>query len=97
MIDVVISENCKHCNEQLEVMRKSFFDDEYRIVGIASPEFESLDCKDAVVGVPFIIVRGQDGRAKYKEVGLHDGTELRKIERRIPEPFNLSKQKAFTQ
>lgn len=96
MIDVVISGDCKHCHEQLEVMKKSFFEDEYRIVGVGSPEFECLDCKEAVDGVPFIIVRGQDGRAKYAKVGLHDGTELRKIERRIPEPFNLSRQKALT-
>lgn len=91
MIDVVISNSCKHCHTQLEVMQKSFFEDEYRIINADSSDFEGYKHRDKVVGFPFIVVRDDNGKVKYADVGVHDGTELHKIERRQPvKPFNLS-------
>lgn len=90
MIDVVISDSCPHCETQLDVMRKSFFEDEYRIINSDSKEFEIYDVKDDVIGFPFVVVRDEQGNIKYADAGVHDGTELHKIERRKPtEPFNL--------
>ena len=96
MIDVVISNSCQHCKTQLDVMRKSFFEDEYRIINADSDEFEKYDEKGSVVGFPFVVVRNEDGKVMYSKAGVHDGTELHKIERQKPvTPFNLSRMAAL--
>lgn len=95
MIDILVSNSCKHCVTQLDNMKKSFFDNEYRIINVGSKEFDSYDLRGDVDGVPFVVVRDEAGKIKYARGGVHDGTELRKIERRQPaEPFNLRLAKA---
>jgi len=94
MIDIVISDKCEHCHKQLDIMQKSFFKDEFRIINAASPEFQNFDQRDSVQGFPFVVVRGPMGGVKYSGLGVHDGTQLRKIERRTTEPFNLRKDRA---
>lgn len=95
MIDVVISDNCEHCHQQLYIMERSFFRDEYRIINASSADFANFDAREKVTGVPFIVVREENGDVKYSDVGIHDGTTLRKIERRTPEPFNLRQAKTL--
>ncbi len=93
MIDVIVSGNCPHCVTQVEAMQKSFFTDEYRIISIDSREFnDGYGAQNLVNGVPFVVVKEQDGTVKYAAAGVHDGTVLRKIERsETPSPFNLRK------
>jgi len=91
MIDVIVSDNCEHCHQQLDIMQRSFFNDEFRIINVSSPEFEKFDQREKVIGVPFVVVRGASGGVKYSAPGIHDGTQLRKIERKTTEPFNLRK------
>jgi hypothetical protein len=92
MIDVIVSNDCPHCHTQVEAMQKSFFTDEYRIINIDSTEFNGYSAKNLIEAVPFVVVSGQDGTVKYAAAGVHDGTELRKIERaETPSPFNLRK------
>ena len=96
MIDVIVSDNCQHCESQLDIMRKSFFEDEYRIVKESSEAFISHEYKNNIVGFPYIIVKDdEDGNIMYASVGVHDGTALRKIQRRgSVGAFNLSKAKS---
>lgn len=95
MIDVIVSDECQHCESQLEIMRKSFFEDEYRVIKSDSEEFRSHEHKSDVIGFPYIIVRDEDEAVTYASVGVHDGTELRKILRKGL-AFNLSKEKQQT-
>jgi glutaredoxin len=92
VIYVVISDDCPHCEKQLEYMRKSFFEDEYRIVKYASDDFESLSFKEKVTGVPFVAIFDRTNLC-YAEAGVLDGTALRRIERfgGKAEAFNLHK------
>jgi hypothetical protein len=95
MIEIIISDDCPHCEQQLDVMQKSFFADEYRIIRVGSDEFDRLPDRVAVNAVPFVLVRDDDGAVKYAGKGVHDGTELRKIDRRTSsEPFNLRRVRA---
>jgi len=94
MIDIVVSDKCEHCHQQLDIMEKSFFQDEFRVINVSSPEFKTFDQRENVVGVPFVVVRGPSGGVKYSGPGVHDGTQLRKIERKTTEPFNLRKDRA---
>jgi len=93
MIDVIISSSkCPHCDQQKAIMQKSFFQDEYRFIEIGSKEFETLDVKEKVDAVPFIIVRNDDGSIKYAAKGALDGTSLHQIERLgavVNEPVNV--------
>ena len=93
MIDVVVSDKCELCHDQLDIMKKSFFEDEFRIINVSSPEFENFDQREKIDGVPFIVVREDSGKVKYASPGVHDGTLLRKIERRT-EVFNLKRERA---
>jgi glutaredoxin len=89
VIDVIVSDDCPYCEEQLEVMQKSFFNDEYRVIKSGTEEFNEYEGKGSVDAVPFVVVRNDDGSVKYASKGVHDGTRLRKIERQEPgEPFN---------
>ena len=83
MIEVVLSKNgCPHCAAQRAVMSKSFFDNEYRIIEAGSPEFDALDVRESIDGVPFVIVRDDEtSKVKYAKKGLVEGTLLRQIER----------------
>lgn len=94
MIDVIVSDNCPHCDKQIENINKSFFSDEFRVVKLGSTEFERLEEKEIVDGVPFVVVRDMLGAVKYAAKGVHEGTELRKIDRSEPvAPFNLRRQR----
>lgn len=93
MVDLIIASDCPHCDQQKDVMRKSFFPDEYRTIQVGSDEFEALDCKEDVDAVPFVVVRDESGRVKYAKAGVVDGTTLRKLERAAPFVFNLEKSK----
>jgi hypothetical protein len=98
MLDIVVSDNCPHCEAQLEAVDKSFFHDEYRVIRVGSPEFETYPEKSRVNAVPFVIVRdGITGAVKYAAKGVHDGTALRQIERRQPgQAFNLKSARELT-
>lgn len=91
MIDVIVSNTCPHCDTQVEAMQKSFFNDEYRIINIASQEFNTYESKTMIDAVPFIIVKDRAGSVKYAASGVVDGTELRKIDRDTSPAFNLRK------
>lgn len=97
MIDVIVSSNCPHCVTQVEAMEKSFFTDEYRIINVDSTEFASYSSKEIVDAVPFVVVKKDDGSIRYAAKGVHDGTELRKIERGsgVSASFNLRKARAL--
>lgn len=95
MVEVIVSDNCPHCEAQLDVMQKSFFADEYRIIKVGSVEFDILPEKDEVDAVPFVLVRDDGGSVRYARKGVHDGTALRKIYRgHTTEPFNLRRVRA---
>lgn len=79
MIEVVVSDSCPHCVDQIDVMKRSFFDDEYEIIKVGSAKFASYDLREAVIGVPFLVVRGEDGEVSYQGAGVVDGTTLRQI------------------
>lgn len=97
MIDVIVSDKCPYCEDQLDVMKKSFFEEEYRIINCTSDEFEKYDQRQNVIGVPFVVVRDDDGEVTYSSVGIHDGTMLRKIQRRGPvKTFNMSVARALS-
>ena len=98
MLEIVVSDNCPHCEAQLEAVDKSFFHDEYRILRVGSPEFETWPEKGLVDAVPFVLVRdGSTGAVKYASKGMHDGTTLRQIERRQPgAAFNLKQVRELT-
>jgi len=82
MIDIIVSTSmCPHCEMQKTVMKKSFFDNEYRIIEIGTPEFETYDLKDRVDAVPFIVIRDDNGLIQHAAKGTLDGTVLRQIER----------------
>ena len=83
MIDVIVSkEFCPHCNSQVKTMQKSFFVNEYRIIEAGTSEFETLDIKEKIDAVPFIVVRDDEtGEIKYADKGERNGTQLRQIER----------------
>jgi glutaredoxin len=92
VIDVIVSDDCPHCEEQLDVMQKSFFVGEYRVIKAGTKEFEEYENKSSIDAVPFIVIRGDDGSVKYAAKGIHDGTKLHKIERQgTSEPFNLKR------
>jgi len=81
MIEIVLANSeCPHCAQQRTVMTKSFFENEYRIIEVGTPDFDALDVRDQIDGVPFVIVR-EDNDVKYAKKGLVDGTTLRQIER----------------
>lgn len=84
MIEIIVSDSCPHCEAQLEVMRKSFFEDEYKVIKVGSADFEPRRSK--VDAVPFVIVLDPEGEVKYANRGIHDGTALRKIERGATAP-----------
>jgi len=76
-------------------MEKSFFKDEYRIIKADSTEFSTYEAREKVDAVPFVFVKKEDGSVKYAAAGVHDGTELRRIERSEPaKVFNLSRARA---
>lgn len=89
MIDVIVSDNCPHCEDQVSVMEKSFFKEDYRIIRLNSAAFAEYDNKELIDAVPFVVVRETDGAVKYAAKGVHDGTRLWKIIRSEPEAFNL--------
>ena len=90
MIDIIVSKDCLHCESQLDVMQKSFFEDEYRIINENSKEYSEYESE--VTGFPFIIVKDEKEKIMYSSVGVHSGTKLRKIQRQGTDskgPFNL--------
>ena len=99
MIDVIVSEDCPHCEDQIDAMSRSFFAGQYRIIRVGSPEFDAYPDKDIVDAVPFVVIREDEGAIKYASRGVHDGTQLWKIVRQEPtEPFNLRRRRvAVTQ
>lgn len=98
MIDLVISNDCPHCVKQLEIMKKSFFEDEYRIISEGSEAYGEYDAM--AEGFPFLVVKDDDsGEVTYAAVGVHSGTQLRKIQRvgtDSPVPFNLRHARAVS-
>ena len=95
MIDVIVSSDCSHCEQQKSIMTKSFFRDEYRIINVTSKEFDNLDVKDLVDAVPFIVVRDENGSVKYAKKGRLDGTSLHQIERLGSVPIESEHEKGF--
>lgn len=90
MIEIIVSDSCVHCDEQVDVMKRAFFADEYCIIKVDSSEFSTFDMKDSIDAVPFVVVRdGMDVR--YARPGVIDGTSLRKLSRGKDSsaPFNL--------
>jgi hypothetical protein len=75
-------------------MQRSFFPDEYSIIN--SQEFNNYLSKDLIDAVPYVVVRDAKGAVKYAAAGVHDGTELRQIERGTggAPAFNLKKARA---
>lgn len=89
MIDIIISDNCEHCEKQIANMSQ-FAKHEFRIIKVGSEDFENLAEKGIVDAVPFIIVRDDTGIAKYAACGVHEETELKDIQNKEPVPaFNL--------
>jgi glutaredoxin len=91
MIYVVVSDKCQFCDKQLDIMQRSFFDDEYKVVKVGSEEAKQLPSKPVISAVPFIVVADGIGGATYADAGVIDGTSLRKIDRRETGAFNLKK------
>jgi len=91
MIYVVVSEDCPFCEKQLDIMQRSFFEDEYKVVKAGSEEAKGLPSSPAISAVPFIVVADGIGGAIYADAGVVDGTSLRKIDRRETGAFNLKK------
>jgi len=91
MIYVVVSDQCSFCDKQLDIMQRSFFDDEYKIVKLGSEEAKRLPSSPSISAVPFIVVADGLGASVYADAGVIDGTTLRKIDRRETVAFNLKK------
>jgi hypothetical protein len=91
MIYVVVSDQCPFCDKQLDIMQRSFFDDEYKIVKVGSDDAKKLPSQPVVTAVPFIVVSDDLGKTTYADAGVIDGTSLRKIDRRETGAFNLKK------
>lgn len=94
MIEIIVSSSmCPHCEMQKTVMKRSFFENEYRIIEVGTPEFAAYDLKEKVDAVPFIVVRDENGMIQHAAKGALDGTTLRQIERVgapvVEQVFNL--------
>jgi hypothetical protein len=90
VIDIIVSDDCEHCEKQIENVTKTFSQNEFRIIKVGSVEFQDLAEKEIVDAVPFIIVRDHLGNAKYAALGVHEGIELKEIRDKKSIPvFNL--------
>jgi glutaredoxin len=87
MIEMITAADCPHCLEQLAALKSGFFEDEYKVIEAGTDEFEKYPEKDLVEGVPFIVVRGDDGVVRYAKLGKMSGEELRDIERQIKRAY----------
>ena len=89
MVDIIVSENCPHCEEQKSIMKDSFWNDEYRIISIDSAEFQTLQEKPLVDVVPFIIIRDENGNVKQANKGRLEAIKIRRIMNSEVVAFNL--------
>ena len=76
-------------------MLENFAHDEYNVIDADSPEFASYADRDAVDGVPFVIIRDSAGRAGFAKAGIVGAEEMRSFIARhsARQPFNLRKSK----
>jgi glutaredoxin len=89
MVDVIVSNNCPHCDDQKEIMQDAFWHDEYRIINIDSTEFQKYNDKELIDAVPFIIVKDDDGSIKYADRGQLEAIKIRRIMNSESPVFNL--------
>lgn len=89
MIDVIVSDNCPHCDQQKVIMRDAFDREEYRLIQVGSFEFDALDVKELIDVVPFILVRDEGGEIKYANKGNLEAIKIRRIMNSDQNTFNL--------
>ncbi len=89
MIDIIVSDNCPHCDQQKSIMRDSFDKEEYRFINVGSHDYENLDIKEVVDVVPFIIVRDEVGAVKYANRGNMEAIKIRRVMHSEHAVFNL--------
>lgn len=80
MIEVIVCDECPFCDEQVEIMKKAFFDDEWKIINSRSKEFENHDCRDRAEAFPCTVIR-EGGAVRHAAIGVVGGKELRRVER----------------
>jgi len=88
MIEVICASDCPFCIEQLEIMKGSFFEDEYRVFDAGHRKFASYPNPElADEGVPCVVIRGEDGVVRFAHNGVIDGDELREAERKVKRAY----------
>jgi hypothetical protein len=79
MIEIIISDNCLHCDKQKEEMERYFFDDEYSLISSESKEFLKHPLYEGINSVPFIIIKSDKNKVVYSKAGFHDEEKLKKL------------------
>jgi len=88
MIEILSSHSCPFCDEQIESIRRDFFEDEFIVIDVENKKFASYaDPQLADEGVPCVVVRGEDGVVRFAHNGVVSSTELRQIERQVKRAY----------
>lgn len=87
MIDVIVSDSCEYCSDQVSEMENNFDSSEYRLIAYGSREFMEYENRDLVDALPYIVFVRDSGGVGWSGKGFHEAAEIRK--RSASKPFNL--------
>jgi glutaredoxin len=92
MVEVIVSEGCPHCDRQLEILKQSFREEDYKVIHEGTKEFNEHELNNRVDGFPFVVIRDASGAAMFAGAGCLEASQ---IDERIakysgsPKAFNL--------
>lgn len=92
MIEVIVSEGCPHCEQQVSILKQSFREEDYKVIHDGTQEFSEHELNDRVDGFPFVVIRDSEGVARFAGAGCLEANQLDERIARYsgsPKAFNL--------